>query len=55
VGVFQSYGSPDVRFEGDEGVLELVGTEREDVEVWGDRVIPVTRPGSKRVMFRVLA
>lgn len=53
-GVFRRYGSPECRFEGDEGVLELVGTEREDVEVCADRVIPVTRPGSQIVRFRVL-
>jgi cytochrome P450 len=53
-GVFRRYGSPDVRFKTDEGALELFETDRSDVDMWADRFIPVMKPGSKRVRFRVL-
>jgi cytochrome P450 len=54
VGVFRRYGSPEVRFETDEGALELVDTNIFDVEMWADRFIPAVKPGSKRVRVRVL-
>jgi cytochrome P450 len=53
-GVFRRYGSPDVRFKTDEGALELFETDRSDVDMWADRFIPVVKPGSMRVRFRVL-
>jgi cytochrome P450 len=53
-GLFRRYGSQEVRFETDEGALELVDTDISDVEMWADRFIPVVKPGSKRVRFRVL-
>ncbi|KAH8594893.1 cytochrome P450 [Bisporella sp. PMI_857] len=52
-GVFRSFGSKDVRFESDEGILELVDTEVEDVELWADSFLPVIAPGRKGVIFRV--
>jgi cytochrome P450 len=53
-GVFRRYGSPDVRFKTDEGALELFETDHSDADMWADRFIPVVKPGSKRVRFRVL-
>lgn len=53
-GVFRRYGSPDVRFKTDEGVLELFETDRSDIDMWADRFIPVVKPGSQKVRFRVL-
>jgi cytochrome P450 len=53
-GVFRRYGSQEVRFETDEGALELVDTDISDVEMWADRFIPAVKPGSKRVRVRVL-
>jgi cytochrome P450 len=53
-GVFRRYGSEDVRFKTDEGVLELFETDRSDADMWADRFIPVVKPGSKRVRIRVL-
>jgi cytochrome P450 len=35
-GVFRRFGSKEVRFEGDKGVFELVGTTIEDVEIAAD-------------------
>jgi cytochrome P450 len=53
-GLFRRYGTPEVRFETDEGALELFETDTSDAEMWADRFIPVVKPGSKRVRFRVL-
>jgi cytochrome P450 len=53
-GVFRRYGSPDIRFKTDEGALELFETDQSDVDMWADRFIPVVKPGSKRVRFRIL-
>lgn len=53
-GVFRRFGSKEVRFESDEGILELVDTTIEDVEIWADRFIPAVKPGSLGVQFRVL-
>lgn len=52
--VFRRFGSKDVRFEGDEGVLELVGTDLEDVAIVADRFVPIVKEGSKGVRVRVL-
>jgi len=53
-GVFRRYGSSEVKFEGDQGALELFDTTISDVEMWADRLIPATKPGSKRMRFRVI-
>jgi hypothetical protein len=53
-GVFRRYGTPEVRFETDEGALELFETDISDVEMWADRFIPVVKLGSKKMRFRVL-
>jgi len=53
-GVFRRFGSKDIRFEGDEGALELVGTDLEDVRIVADRFVPIVKEGSKRVRVRVL-
>lgn len=53
-GIFRRYGSKEVRFESDEGVLELVDTDISDVEIVADRFVPVVKPESKGVRVRVL-
>jgi cytochrome P450 len=53
-GVFRRFGSKEVRFEDDEGVIELVDTVVEDVELAADCFIPVAKKGSKGVRIRVL-
>ncbi|CZR61295.1 related to cytochrome P450 CYP3/CYP5/CYP6/CYP9 subfamilies [Phialocephala subalpina] len=53
-GVFRRFGSPDIRFQGDEGVLELVDTGPEDVEVASDCFVPNIAAGRQGVRFRVL-
>jgi hypothetical protein len=52
--VFRRFGSKEVRFEGDEGVLELVDTDVSDVEIVADRFVPIVKPESKGVRVRVL-
>ena len=39
--------------EGDEGILELVGTRVEDVEVVEDAFVPWAREGSLGVRIRI--
>ena len=51
--VFSRFGSKDVRLEGDEGWLELVGTGVEDVEFHRDAFVPMAKEGSLGVRFRV--
>lgn len=52
--VFRSYGSAEVRMEGDLGYFELYATEWErDVEIVGDGVVPLTRKESKGIRIRV--
>ena len=51
--VFSRFGSKDVRMEGDEGWLELVGTGVEDVEFYRDAFVPMAKEGSLGVRFRV--
>jgi len=51
--VFRRFGTKDVKFEGDEGTIELVDTDIFDVEVAADRVIPAVRKGSEGVRIRV--
>jgi hypothetical protein len=53
-GVFRRYESPEVRFQGDEGVLELFETDTSDVEMWADCFIPTPKRGSKRLRIRVV-
>ena len=52
--VFRRFGSKEVRFESDEGVLELVDTDISDVEIVADRFVPVVKPESKGVRVQVL-
>jgi cytochrome P450 len=52
--VFRRFGSKEVRFESDEGVLELVDTDLSDVEIVADRFVPIVKPDSKGVRVRVL-
>jgi cytochrome P450 len=52
-GLFRKYGSPDVRDEDDEGVLELFETTRDDVRIVADRMTPAYREGSLGVRVRV--
>lgn len=54
-GVFTKFGSREVRFEADEGVLELVDTGPEDVEVVSDCFVPNIRSEREGVKFRVLS
>lgn len=52
--IFRSYGSPEVRMEGDKGYLELYDTEwHRDLEIVGDGVTPLNRPESKGVRIYV--
>jgi cytochrome P450 len=53
-GVFRRYGSSEVRFESDEGALELFHTDLADVEMYADHFVPTTKPGSKRLRIRVI-
>lgn len=53
--VFRQFGSKKVRFESDEGVLELVDTDVSDVEIVADRFVPIVKPESKGVRVRVLS
>jgi len=52
--VFRRFGSQVIRFEGDEGVLELVETDLEDVRIVADRFVPIVKEGSNGVRVRVL-
>jgi cytochrome P450 len=52
--IFRRYGSREVRFESDEGVLELVDTDISDVEIVADRFVSVVKFESKGVRLRVL-
>jgi len=52
-GVFRRFGSKEVRFEVDEGILELVNTGIEDVEIWADRLIPLLKPEREGVKICV--
>lgn len=52
--VYRRFGSKEVRFESDEGVLELVDTDLSDVEMVADRFSPIVKPESKGVRIRVL-
>ncbi len=50
--VFRRFGSKEVRFTGDEGIIELVDTDITDVEIARDLLAPMIREGSKGVMIR---
>ena len=52
--VFRQFGSKEVRFESDEGVLELVDTNLEDVKIVADRFVPVVKADSEGVRVMVL-
>lgn len=51
--VFRRYGSKEVNFDDDEGILELVETTVEDVACAADRFIPAVKSGSKGVRILV--
>lgn len=53
--IFRRFGSKEVRFESDEGVLELVDTTIKDVTLAADLFVPEIAPECKGVRFRVLA
>lgn len=53
--VYRRFGSKEVRFGSDEGVLELVDTDLSDVEIVADRFVPVVKSDSKGVRVRVLS
>jgi len=53
-GVFRRFGSNEVRFEGDEGIFELVDTTIEDVEIAADCFVPNIKKGREGVRVRVL-
>lgn len=50
--VYSRFGSKEVRFENDEGVLELVDTDFEDVQLVEDRFVPAGKEG-RGVQIRV--
>lgn len=51
--LFRRFGTAEVRFEDDEGVVELVDTDVSDVACVADRIIPAVKKGSKGVRIRV--
>lgn len=51
--LFMMYGSTSVSDEGDDGLLELIETDYEDIRVVGDGVVPRVREGTKGVRIRV--
>lgn len=51
--VFRRFGSAEVRFPGDEGILELVDTTFADVKIVADRFNPLIEAGRKGVQIRV--
>jgi len=51
--VFRRFGSKEVRFDDDEGIIELVNTGKEDVTTVADRFLPEIKKGSKGVRIRV--
>lgn len=53
-GIFRVFRSSGVRFDNDAGVLELVDTGPEDVEVASDFFVPNIQAGRQGVRFRVL-
>lgn len=44
--VFRWFGSQDVKFESDEGIMCLVDTSLEDVRMARDLFVPIVKPGS---------
>jgi cytochrome P450 len=51
--IFRTYGSKDVRMEGDLGYLELFETGLRDVEIEADRFIPLPAVDSKGIRVHV--
>ena len=51
--IFRRFGSAEVRDDGDEGVLELYGTELADVAVATDAFVPLPRKESQGIRVRV--
>ncbi|KAL2062573.1 hypothetical protein VTL71DRAFT_5645 [Oculimacula yallundae] len=52
--VFAKFGSKDVRYESDIGILELVDTTVDNVRLWGDSFLPLQKPGSEGVRIIVI-
>lgn len=50
---FGSAGENGVRFDGDEGVLELFETGLEDVEIYSESFIPLPKWGTKGIRIKV--
>ena len=53
-GIFRRFGSRDVQFDGDEGILELYRTDLTDVEVVGQLFLPLFKEDAEGVRFKVL-
>lgn len=51
--VFSQYGTREVRFPKDRGILELYETTHKDIEIIGDGVTPLYRPESNGVRIKV--
>lgn len=50
--VFRQFGSKEVRFPRDEGIIELVDTDSEDVELAVDYYVPEVKASSKQQAAR---
>jgi cytochrome P450 len=53
--VFRRFGSKEVRFESDEGILELVNTDLRDVTIAADLFVPEIAEDREGVKIRVSA
>ena len=51
--VFGRFGSKEVRFAGDEGIIELVDTDVTDIELGADFFVPYPRKDSKGMNIRL--
>lgn len=51
--LFTNFGGKGLKGEKDLGTLELVGTTREDVDLWADLFLPTQKPGSLGVRAMV--
>jgi cytochrome P450 len=53
-GIWRRWGSKEVRFDDDLGILELYQTTMKDVIIQGDNFLPLVEKGSKGIRVRVL-
>lgn len=51
--LYRRFGSTEVRFEGDKGLVELVDTTIEDVKIAPDCFVPNIKKGREGVRIRV--